>query len=274
MQMAALEVFKRVGEVADAAYLAFDVLPVLWQFSLGPLLNLEQFREFMTLIRALSSRIEEEQTRKLGQFALRGSNGTFEQDSATASHGTADESDFESLVTGRTSKPDGASESSWESGWNDVAPSRPKTTSTRQQPSSQVPVSSWSTPAPQRAPARSLVGSMPTMSRTVTPDQSIGSFASLSPSKPVQQVSGLAKAPQQQQQQQQRPTGTSYSSTNYMGSSTLNDSSNPWASPLPAPPANPWASVPRADAVPARVGGFGQTQQKPTGSLDRWESLL
>jgi SCY1-like protein 2 len=66
--MAVLRVFKQVGEVADSDYLAMKVLPLLWQFSLGPLLNLQQFQAFMLLIKTMSSKIEREQTRKLQEM--------------------------------------------------------------------------------------------------------------------------------------------------------------------------------------------------------------
>ena len=56
VMMAVLRVFKQVAEVADSDYLAMEVLPLLWQFSLGPLLNLQQFQAFMALIKALSGK--------------------------------------------------------------------------------------------------------------------------------------------------------------------------------------------------------------------------
>ena len=42
--MAALSVFKQVGKMADADFVAIEVLPVVWAMSLGPLLDLEQVR--------------------------------------------------------------------------------------------------------------------------------------------------------------------------------------------------------------------------------------
>src|ERR1700712_4115578 len=84
--MAALDVFKEVGKIADADFLAMDALPILWSFSLGPLLNLQQFQAFMTLIRSLSTRIEQEQTRKL-------------QEMSSTSAASANRADFMSSVT-------------------------------------------------------------------------------------------------------------------------------------------------------------------------------
>jgi len=40
--MAALSVFRQVGKIADADFVAMEVLPIMWAFSLGPLLNLQQ----------------------------------------------------------------------------------------------------------------------------------------------------------------------------------------------------------------------------------------
>jgi hypothetical protein len=40
--MAALNVFREVGKIADADFIAMEVLPIMWAFSLGPLLDLQQ----------------------------------------------------------------------------------------------------------------------------------------------------------------------------------------------------------------------------------------
>lgn len=40
--MAALEVFKEAGKVCDREVLATEIIPILWNMSLGPLLNLDQ----------------------------------------------------------------------------------------------------------------------------------------------------------------------------------------------------------------------------------------
>ena len=63
--MAALNVLRQIGGVAEAEFVALDLLPVLWSMSLGPLLDLQQFQAFQDLIRSLSSRVESEQTKKL-----------------------------------------------------------------------------------------------------------------------------------------------------------------------------------------------------------------
>ncbi|KAI0999550.1 hypothetical protein K3495_g8647 [Podosphaera aphanis] len=63
--IAALNVLRQVGRVADTEFIAMDILPVLWSMSLGPLINLDQFRSFMELIKSLSMRVETEQTKRL-----------------------------------------------------------------------------------------------------------------------------------------------------------------------------------------------------------------
>ena len=66
--MAALDVFRAIGSHTDTDFLAIDILPILWQFALGPLLNLSQFQAYMALIKSLSSRVESDQTRKLQEL--------------------------------------------------------------------------------------------------------------------------------------------------------------------------------------------------------------
>ncbi len=73
--MASLNVLRRVCEVADAEFMALDILPVLWSMSLGPLLDLKQFQSFMELIRKVSERVEVEQTRKLQELSGLNGNG-------------------------------------------------------------------------------------------------------------------------------------------------------------------------------------------------------
>lgn len=67
--IAALNVLRQVGAVADSDFIAMDILPILWDMSLGPLLDLKQFQSFMDLIKSLSSRVEAEQTKKLQELS-------------------------------------------------------------------------------------------------------------------------------------------------------------------------------------------------------------
>ena len=67
--MAALAVFEAIGKVVDSDFLALEILPILWNFALGPLLNLQQFQSYLTLIKSLSTRVETEHTRKLQELS-------------------------------------------------------------------------------------------------------------------------------------------------------------------------------------------------------------
>lgn len=69
VMMAALAVFRQVGKIADIDFLATECLPVLWAFSLGPLLHVQQFQEYMNVIKSLSTKIEKEQMRKLRELS-------------------------------------------------------------------------------------------------------------------------------------------------------------------------------------------------------------
>ena len=173
VMMAALAVFRQVGKMVDADFLAMDILPMLWSFSLGPLLNLQQFQDYMKLIKALSSRIEQEQTRKLSELSsntnnavgLPGVNDLLSTNNTNGSNeaGEVGLNDFERLVLGKsTSKGDfmlGASS----------RPEAQRAQSTR----SETPVFAWSTLAPNPS-------SHPT-SRAITPDQALNTFVPLSP---------------------------------------------------------------------------------------------
>lgn len=190
--MAALGVFKQVGKIADADFLAFEVLPLLWSFSLGPLLNLGQFEQFMGVIKALSSKIEQEQTRKLrelssntnGVSAVSRSSDLMGDSAGTTSNRVSDmgENDFERLVLGKSS------------GRGDELLSESLRPQPQRAQSAQVAsVFSWSTPAtgePQKmTPALSSTSSYastlnPSLNsnfRSITPDQPLHSFTSLKP---------------------------------------------------------------------------------------------
>lgn len=188
--MAALAVFGQVGKIADADFLAMDVLPILWSFSLGPLLNLQQFEEFMTLIKSISSKVEQEQTRKLRDLSSSSAHGLPNSSRAndlTSIGSTAamfgpngteavGESDFERLVLGRG----GASTATN----NDMLGEslRPQT-QRAQSAQAQTPVFSWSTPTMSRTPSSAIASTQfaNPSSRAITPDQTLSSFATLNP---------------------------------------------------------------------------------------------
>lgn len=248
--MAALSVFQQVGKVADADFLATDVLPVLWQFSLGPLLDLSQFQAFMKLVKKTSTRIEEEHTRKLSELAAnagssRGTGSTAMRSPNKQSdydlNGTFDtngDDDFESLVTGRksVSKQDDLFDAGWgnESSTQSTGPAQRQTQSQKDANLAQFS-------SPSAAPSVNNTTNLPShISRTVTPD-TLGSFKALTPSSgattaPSTSMNGLMQPqynPQQhssfgstmQAMQPQRPmppTSTSIDwsrSSNAMGNS-------------------------------------------------------
>lgn len=248
--MAVLRVFKQVGEVADSDYLAMEVLPLLWQFSLGPLLNLQQFQAFMSLIKTLSGKIEREQTRKLqdtGSSNTRAANGTRSasaRSAATSSNisgmGDGEETDFETLVSGR--KPTTNGNDDLMNDWG-APQSATSTNTTAQYPkpsTNTTPTFSWQTPAP--APSQAMNTLRPAMqnqaSRTVTPDHTLSSFATLTPasqwSQPLQPStpSTLPLRPAQN-------TGSSASASTIDWSSAMSNSSSAWGGQkIAAPPSS------------------------------------
>ena len=199
VMMAALAVFKQVGRIADADFLALDVLPILWSFSLGPLLNLQQFQQYMNFIRSLSSKIEQEQTRKLRDLSSSNGSGVSNvgrsndlmnmgpADALFGRNGTDDvgESDFERLVLGKGSA-NGTN--------NDILAASTRPQAQRAQSNqTQMPVFSWSTPPISPTPNTASTSYSNHGSRAITPDQSMSAFSTLQPlsasaSKPVQPI--------------------------------------------------------------------------------------
>ena len=193
VMMAALAVFKQVGKIADAEFLAMDVLPILWSFSLGPLLNLQQFQEFMTLIKTLSAKIEQEQTRKLQDLSSSNANGISNSSRAKdlmnmgspnvmfGANGEEDvgESDFERLVLGRGGVGKAGSTDML---GDSLRPKPPRAQSTQVQ----TPTFSWSTPvmSTTAAPTNIWASIGNPGSRTITPDNTMFSAVS---SQPAQQ---------------------------------------------------------------------------------------
>lgn len=176
VMMAALKVFRQVGKVADTDFLALEVLPILWGFSLGPLLNLQQFNEFMSVIKALSSKIEKEQTRKLQELSSGGDPGGFQASASSFAQPVTDltspdtdgvRNNFERLVLGKNAATaNGKDVDLW--GGMDAEPAAPKQTSIS-------PAFSWS--------SNNVAGSSQLGFRSITPDQKLGSFPSLEPAR-------------------------------------------------------------------------------------------
>lgn len=282
-QMAALQVFRQVGKVADGPFMALEVIPCLWAFSLGPLLNLDQFQEFMALIKALSTRVEQEQVRKLEQ--LGGRAGSSWQNSTAADSGG--EQDFESLVTGRAPAVVAATSTngnadSWENSWDVPVPVsraptlQPKPAAATRQPASALSatVPAWPTTLPSR--------SNPT-SRTMAPTP-----------RPAPQNGALSQASQSRTQSARQAPAAASTKPNYStwNAAPISDSGDPWSGPPAARPlgmqlggpssaANPWAAMDSTwgqpnislDTSRAGAGGFGQTAARED-SMDKYDSLL
>jgi SCY1-like protein 2 len=293
VMMAALKVFRQVGEVADTDFLAMDVLPILWSMSLGPLLNLQQFQQFMSLIKSLSGRIEREQTRKLqemssGQGAsanrlhatARGTPSTFE---AASGLSNGDETDFESLVSGRqnTNATSGDLMTDW------GAPVRP---AAKNGTPNTAPTFSWQTTPTSTQPSRQV--SMASLqqpnaaTRTVTPD--LASFASLTPSSQFSQplqpnrptMAPATNLPMRPAQPVQATSAGNGTSINWSAATTAPRTFN-----LPPPPTSPQglgqqSSYQFPTIKPQMVKPVQQQQSRApqngmSGSgLDKYESLI
>ena len=258
VMVAALAVFKQIGNIVDTEFLAVEVLPVLWNFSLGPLLNLQLFQEFMDLIKKLSARIETEQTRKLRDLSSSngakdtsrphnlGSTNSFFAATGTENAGT---NDFERLVLGK-----GATNGS----------------DTLQPPVSKPspPTFSWSSPTL----VASQNGALNPHTRTITPDQTLSSFSTLSPQPNTNATmnSGLSSfTPMQPMTLQPQTPTTSWSSTPAQQASSRQSEPH-YMMPTPLvqtqqqpQPVTPFSafSLPPPPTSPQRYGTGMQTQQ-------------
>ncbi|KAI7287402.1 kinase-like protein [Hortaea werneckii] len=289
VMMAALKVFRQVGEVADSEFLAVEVLPVLWQMSLGPLLNLQQFQAFMRLVKRLSERIEREQTRKLqemggghGGVGVGGMGARRAQQvgSGGASNGLSngEDADFETLVSGRNPVAAGNDDLMNDWGVPSTTPAQPLGTQTyTAKKANDQPTFSWqtpslapSTPAPQQ-PAMNALRSGAQAGRTITPDQTLSSFASLTPqsafSQPLQptrtgsqtgtSMGSMPLRPAQQPPQQSSGFTTNGTSLDWSAAAASNHSN--WT--VPKPPRQQQTTAPGTNGVGATSkplsGGFG-----------------
>ena len=241
VMIAALNVLRVVGNVADSDFVAMDILPILWTMSLGPLLDLKQFRAFMELIKSLSSRVEDEQIKKLQELAGGASSSPAIKDdimsfgpvvgSSFDANGTT-ENDFESLVKGGAGS---TSANPMDSGWDTMASaSATITSSSTSRKSTPTATFSWSSPpaaAPSTAPTNQFgaVKAQQPGFRTVTPD--LAAFQPITPtttqfSQPLQPASkpNTASSP--------LPTAQPTTSINWgAAAAATTSSSNIWASP-------------------------------------------
>lgn len=190
VMMTALKVFQQVARLGDIEYLANEVMPVLWSFALGPLLDLAQFKAYTDVINAVSQKIQKEQVKKLKELATvnktvlgdRNRESSLSNPILTPSNntnGTGAETDFEKLVLGnRNNATNDPFAGALEDGQRLVP-----------NPASY----SWQSSSGNATPAsRSTRLQAPAVqSRSVTPDVPIASFPILQPasnnwSQPIQ----------------------------------------------------------------------------------------
>ncbi|KAF5134591.1 Protein kinase domain-containing protein ppk32 [Metarhizium anisopliae] len=244
VMMATLNALRIVGENADADFVAMDILPILWSMSLGPLLDLRQFQTFMELIKTLSRRVEDEQTKKLQELSGTANTGTARPNEdflafggvtgTTFDSGTGgNEDDFEALVKGKGGMSASSNGNNGFPSW-DKTPSvmSPSTTTIRSSSSTpKTPSFSWSTQNPTSPSTTTTTMTQPAIGsgqpgfRTVTPD--LARFSTLAPSstqysRPLQPTQPSTQ-PSFQQAPQQTPSSINWSAT-------AAATSNPWAS--------------------------------------------
>lgn len=307
VMMAALKVFRQVGQVADSDFLAMDVLPVLWSFSLGPLLNLQQFQAYMVLIRTMSTKIEREQTRKLKEMgstngaANARTSGLGARAAAADANGltNGEETDFESLVSGRKTANGGADM------MDDWGASVARPTTTRTQSQQQAPTFSWQTNAPSSQTPQPQLSQLNTLrpqtmnQRSITPDQSMNSFTALTPASPFSQPlqPGRPSSSSTMPLRPAQPSVPAATTQSLDWSSAATNTAAAWSSQRPVQPAKtngagpfsiaPPPMSPQAFASP-QVGGFPGFKPPPSGGvlqpqnsnangrggLDKYESLI
>lgn len=89
-----------MGSKVEIDAIATLILPQLWAMSMGPLLNATQFAKFMSAVKKLGARVEEEHSRHLAELRR------LEESTVSASRASASvlgengEVDFEALVRG------------------------------------------------------------------------------------------------------------------------------------------------------------------------------
>lgn len=314
VMMATLKVFREIGKVADTDFLALEVLPILWAFSMGPLLNVRQFEEFMGLIKTLSTKVEQEQTRKLQELSSGGDstglgNGVaFSKATGVSSNSDVGNArdDFERLVLGKTSTTSSS---------NDIDPLGglgSEATISKHPTQAMTPTLSWTSSTPGTTSKTGNLGAVRVSStqsnlnfRSVTPDYNLSSFPTLEPAhrqkSPVsqfttfqQQPSSIWDAPRTVASQQNNSSLASMttmrpSSNASMAAQPPQQTANYSAFSIPPPPASnstifAGSSISTAGQVPfgsstAPNAFSSNTYSQPSqGSqkqgLDKYESLL
>lgn len=168
--MATLSVQEAMGFKIEREAVATLVLPQLWAMSMGPLLNIEQFQRFMTVIRKLGDRVEKEHN----QF-LRDSQRI--EDRSALANGVNPSNlnsgvDFESLI-GRANATTGAEvlddrRTSWDDDvWGPILNGGHEVSTSRISISAATPIlqTSNSQPLAPAVPAHPRVQSLPSSPR-------------------------------------------------------------------------------------------------------------
>ncbi|OBT40895.1 hypothetical protein VE00_08791 [Pseudogymnoascus sp. WSF 3629] len=277
VMLAALKVLQQVSSEADTEFIAMDILPILWNMSLGPLLDLRQFQAFMDLIKSLSTKVEQEHTKKLQE--LSGSNSGIKNAagnddfmsfgdlpaafSSNANGGEDD--DFERLVTGKYTTSTTASNAVAAGGW-DAAPNAPA----KPAPPA-APTFSWSTsPSPSPGPPSPGIGAMSALrpqapSRTITPD--LSRFDSLQPSttqfsQPLQPVSSVFIQPPATQSSVNWQTAAAPSSSNIWASSSPTSTNSSFAPMVPAQQQRQTSFTGTQPSMSTSMGNLSMSQQQ------------
>jgi SCY1-like protein 2 len=143
VSMAALKLSKSCGSRIDHENIALDLLPQLWTMALGPLLSQSQFKQFMSVIKSLSERVEQEQVKKLtdsgAPVGLPSSQGSSQGQAWSSTNGPQEEVSFEALVAGNTKPASNGFMTGQATGMSPALAAKPAA----------VPAFDWSTPALQ-----------------------------------------------------------------------------------------------------------------------------
>ncbi|POY75418.1 hypothetical protein BMF94_1488 [Rhodotorula taiwanensis] len=109
VMIATLAVHEEMGKKCEVEAIATLILPQLWTMSIGPLLNADQFAKFMSVIKALGNRVEQEhmkhlaELKRLEESSGGGVTGGLSSGPANSGFGAiaaSDVTDFETLVRG------------------------------------------------------------------------------------------------------------------------------------------------------------------------------
>ncbi|KAL4790631.1 kinase-like domain-containing protein [Aspergillus venezuelensis] len=300
VMMAALGVFQQIRTIADSEFLALEVLPVLWSFSLGPLLNIKQFGEFMTLIKSISSKVEREQMKKLQELSSGDASGFRNGAAASskASNGLAQfetestRDNFERLVLGRGGA---AANNEGDDIWGGLTSDTPPSQSSTPQPT-----------FPWSSTTAGSIGRQPSLTtRSITPDLKLNAFPTLAPSAPQAsspatpfpslQPSSPAPNPWSMPSAPRQPSGTGQSLATLAsmnsgrasaGTTNFQTTPNYSAFSITPPPSTQAPSAFATPTQPSMGGSAAQAspffsndtmqpqQQTPKQGLDKYQSLI